>query len=240
MFAAIDIGNTRAKLGLFKNDKLVEVHSFENLYELKTVLDDLVIDKIIIASVKQSYDEILKVLNLKDDVLLLSSTTRLPFRNKYTSATLGIDRIALIAGAQVRYPSTKCLVIDVGTCITYDYINEQAEYLGGAISPGKEMRFKSLHNFTARLPLIEKDDYPLNEWLGNSTTTSIQSGVINGISGEIASFISQYEHKFGHMQVIITGGDAKFFESRIKATIFALPELLLVGLNAILRHNASN
>ena len=102
------------------------------------------------------------------------------------------------------------------------------------------MRFKSLHNFTARLPLVELSDEWQNNWLGTSTETSISSGVVNGICGEMEGFIKNYESRFGSIKVLMSGGDAKFFESKIKATIFAHPELLLVGLNAILKHNASS
>jgi len=241
MFATIDIGNTLAKLGLFEDDELIAQFSFQNLQEMFERLNDYSVHKYIIASVKQPYNEISKKLSLNpDQTIFLDQKTTLPFINKYKSSTLGIDRIALVAGAQSKFPQKNVLVIDAGTCITYDFITNESFYLGGAISPGAQMRFKSMYNFTARLPLLQLKNQPADEWLGNTTEASMSSGVINGIVGEMESFIQKYQESFGPTQVLISGGDAKFFESRIKATIFAIPELLLVGLNAILRHNASS
>ncbi|GAB3328422.1 type III pantothenate kinase [Marivirga atlantica] len=240
MFATIDIGNTLAKLGLFKDDELIAQFSFQNLAEMKETLTSYSIDKYIIASVNQPYEEISLQLSLNSDqAMFLDQQTNIPFINKYKSSTLGIDRIALVAGAQSKFPQKNVLVIDAGSCITYDFITDKSAYLGGAISPGAQMRFKSMHNFTARLPLLQLKNQPADEWLGNTTEASMSSGVINGIVGEMEAFIRKYQESFGPTHVLISGGDAKFFESRIKATIFAIPELLLVGLNAILRHNAS-
>ena len=238
MYAALDVGNTLVKIGIFNADKLEEKYTFNSLDEVRPILSKKSIQKIIISSVKQAYEDIIEELQLQQNTLTLNFHTPLPFNNLYRSATLGIDRIALVAGAQNYFKEQACLVIDMGTCITYDLIDSQGNYKGGAISPGLDMRFKCLHNFTARLPLVGKSDDPV--WLGDDTITSIQSGVIHGISGELNSFIAQYKKDHGDLKVILSGGNANYFESRIKASIFAIPELLLVGLNAILRHNASS
>ncbi len=236
MNAAIDIGNTRAKLGIFEDDKLVSFETFNVLEDLTNVINKNNISKLIVSSVKEQNDVIKQLLNKDQEVFFLDFNTPLPFNNHYQSPTLGLDRIAVIAGAQTLFPDENTLAIDMGTCITYDVLEQGSHYNGGAISPGIHMRFKSLHNFTARLPLVTVD-HEINI-LGKTTEECIQSGVIHGVSGEIGAFITTYKEKFNPLNVIITGGDAKYFESKIKATIFAIPELVLVGLNAILRHNA--
>ncbi|MFQ3213808.1 MAG: type III pantothenate kinase [Marivirga sp.] len=238
MNAAIDVGNTLVKVGVFKKDKMIEQHSFTSLQMLKKRIDLSSFEKLIVASVNQPYDEINDALQLPASTYYLTTNTSLPFFNHYASNSLGIDRIALAAGANKLFPNQNNLIIDMGTCITYDLVNKDNEYIGGAISPGVNMRFKSLHTFTARLPLIPSE--PLHEVdIGNTTEDSIMSGVTNGVVGELEYFISKFENKFGDINIILCGGNANFFESKIKATIFAIPQLLLEGLNAILKHNAS-
>jgi type III pantothenate kinase len=238
MNAVIDVGNTLVKVGIFKKDKMIEKHSFTSLQRLKDTIDLSSYEELIIASVNQPYNEIGEALQLPASTSYLTSNTSLPFINLYASTSLGIDRIALAAGANALFPNQNTLVIDMGTCITYDLINKKNEYEGGAISPGVNMRFKSLHTFTARLPLIPSA--PLRDIdLGNTTEDSIMCGISSGVVGELEYFISKYQNKFEDINIILCGGDANFFERRIKATIFAIPELLLQGLNAILKHNAS-
>ncbi len=237
MNAAIDIGNTKVKLGFFEGEKLVSFENFQYLEELSSVLKKEEIDRVIISTVKEIPEEVIKKLQLNNIPLFLDIKTPVPFENLYQSDTLGLDRIAVTAAASVLYPRQNTLAIDLGTCITYDFLEQGKSYLGGAISPGIHMRYKSLHNFTARLPLINTIQ-PV-DYIGTTTEQSIQSGVIHGISGEMEAFINFYREKYNPLNVIITGGDTKYFESKIKATIFAIPELVLVGLNAILRHNAS-
>ena len=162
----------------------------------------------------------------------------LPIQNLYsTPETLGVDRIAAVCGAQTTFPNEKCLVIDMGSCITYDYLNEKGEYHGGSISPGLNMRFKAVHTFTAKLPLVKPLADPA--LIGTTTASNIQSGVINGLTEEIKGIISLYQHKFGNIRVILCGGDAHFFENKLKGVIFAIPELVLIGLNSILSHNVN-
>ena len=236
--AALDIGNTLVKVGIFNADTLMKKQVFNSLEESIKYLLSEKLDRMVVASVKHDPEELNALLPSKLGALVLKYTTPVPFKNKYRSASLGIDRIALVAGALTLSHNKPAMVIDAGTCITYDYVNQEGEYLGGAISPGLDMRFKSLHTFTAKLPLVEAVNSA--NWIGNDTPSCMQSGVLNGIIGEINGFIEVYQEHHPDLQVFITGGSANYFESKIKETIFAVPELLLVGLNAILKHNASN
>jgi type III pantothenate kinase len=172
-------------------------------------------------------------------VFMLDHKLPLPIKNNYgTPETLGVDRIAAVCGAQQIFPFQNCLVIDAGTCVTFDIIDKDGVYYGGAISPGMHMRFKAVHTFTARLPLISP--VPEAKLIGDSTETSIQSGVINGMAAEMVGIIQRYQVKFNDLRVILCGGDTLFFENKLKASIFASPELVLVGLNSILIYNVSH
>ncbi len=235
MNLAIDVGNTKTKIGFFKEDRLESTKTFESLYELNQFLDSKEIDSAIISSVNTTYDKILAELSTLQKPILFNTETPLPFKNQYKSKTIGLDRLAAVAGAQILYPNKDALVIDLGTCITYEFLEQGKTYHGGAISPGMNMRFKSMHNFTARLPLVKPEE--AGDWISNSTEGAMLSGVVHGIQAEIDAYIQEIQSKYAPLTVIITGGDAKFFESKIKATIFAIPELVLVGLNAILRYN---
>ena len=148
-----------------------------------------------------------------------------------------MDRIASACGAFQLFPRENTLSIDAGTCITYEFTDADGNYRGGGISPGLNMRFKAVHTFTAKLPLISaKQNAPL---VGNTTETSIQSGVINGLIAEIDGIIDRYQREFGAVRVILCGGDTRFFENQLKASIFASPELVLIGLNSILNYNVT-
>ena len=129
-------------------------------------------------------------------------------------------------------------MIDAGTCITYDFITKQCEYLGGAISLGIQMRYKALHEFTAKLPLLEPNE--LQNFIGVDTNTSIHSGVINGVSNEIDGIIKQYQKKYQELTVVLTGGDTYFLSKQLKSVIFAHPNFVLEGLHTILIHNLAN
>jgi type III pantothenate kinase len=237
MNLAIDVGNTKTKIGIFKNDTLELTKTFDSLSELNQFLDSKELNSAIISSVNIPYEDLLKKLSVLHKPLLLNNKTPLPFKNKYKSETIGLDRIAAVAGAQTLYPNLNSLVIDLGTCITYEVLEKGNVYYGGAISPGLYMRFKSMHNFTARLPLVKPE--PISTYIADNTSDAMQSGVVFGIQAEIEAYIQEVKRKYSPLTTIITGGDAKFFESKIKAPIFAIPELVLVGLNAILRYNAS-
>ncbi|MGK4566100.1 type III pantothenate kinase [Flavobacterium sp. 3HN19-14] len=155
-----------------------------------------------------------------------------PFQNDYeTPLTLGIDRMVLAAGATLQFPNRNRLVIDAGTCVTYDFVDENNHYLGGAISPGFRLRYESLHNYTAKLPLLPLENP--EHFIGKSTNYAIHSGVVNGLVNEIDGFISQYQQQYSNFTIILTGGDAEFLAKRLKNTIFANSNFLLESLNAL-------
>ncbi len=230
----IDFGNTRTKAAIFKSGNILE--KLDNLVaeDIPALIDQFKPEHTIVSSVSKSMGELESIIG--KDALFLSHRTKLPFKIAYNSpSTLGLDRIAAVAGAQHAFTNTNCLVIDSGTCVTYDLIDKNGVYHGGGISPGINMRFKALNTFTANLPLVDSAENV--NLVGQTTKESIQSGVIYGIIGEIEQFIRMYKDKFADLQIIICGGDAKYFENRLKADIFASPELVLTGLNRILLYN---
>lgn len=239
MNLVIDIGNSKVKVAVFELDTIITTAVFDEinfLDELKRISNQYAIERSIVSSVKDIDEEYLEELQKLPFLITLNSDTQLPFKNLYaTPSTLGNDRIALAAAAASIYPSQNSLVIDAGTCITYDFINAKNEYLGGAISPGIDMRYKSLHQYTGKLPLLSKnEEFNL---IGTSTSVSIHSGVINGVICEIKGVIAQYEQDFGDLTIVLTGGDTKFLFKQLKNSIFANQNFLLSGLNKILTFN---
>lgn len=239
MHLVIDIGNTFIKIGLFEKDKLHIHASFSHQdfeHEMLHLKKNYNINQVILSSVgKLTEEQKQKVFSLFD-CHVLTQQSQLPFINKYqTPHTLGVDRIALAASAVGRFPNTNVLVIDSGTCITYDFVNESNEYLGGAIAPGIQSRYKSLHDYTANLPLLEKE-IPEN-YIGNNTNSSIHSGVVNGIAREIDGIINQYSDDYEKLTVVLTGGDAEFLAKQLKNSIFVRPFFLLEGLYIISKLN---
>jgi type III pantothenate kinase len=236
MNLAIDVGNTRVKIAVFEKDKLVELFVFNKtkiLSEIKDILKKHEISTGIMSNVASISDSKLKKIKNLVQIHIISSLTEVPFKNLYkTPETLGVDRIALVAGAVSQFSGHNVLVIDAGTCITFDFVNSEGEYIGGAISPGLKMRFNSLNHFTANLPLLEKDD--LIDFIGKNTKESMNSGVINGVIQEIDGVINQYKKKFLDLTVVLTGGDTNFLAKQLKSSIFANQNLLLHGLNKIL------
>lgn len=236
MNLVVDYGNSSAKVAIFNHLELVEKHAFKEMSELKSFLEQSHADNLIVSSVTTEADRITSwAVNAKQK-FILSHTLRLPIKILYkTPHTLGVDRIAGACGALQLFPGCSSLVIDAGTCITYDFIDAKGDYHGGGISPGLLMRFKAVHTFTARLPLVTPTELP--DLIGNSTEASIQSGVIYGLIGEIDGIIARYRTQFPDLKVILCGGDARFFENKLKDLIFASPDLVLVGLNSVLIHN---
>jgi len=168
--------------------------------------------------------------------MTLSHKTKVPIKNLYgTPKTLGLDRLAVMVAAAVTYPGKSALVIDIGTCMTYDYLEEGKNYLGGNIAPGVELRLKGMHHFTSALPLVDRAFN--QEQLGKSTKTALQNGAVWGIKLEIEAFIKTLTKKRGKMVVILTGGDASYFGEQLDSKIFVAPNFLLKGLNAILEYN---
>ena len=235
----IDTGNTRTKLAIFKNDvlqSLLKVKTKKVLKQLNTLFEEFKISNCIISSVTNIDDGVLDYLEKNINFLIiLNSETQIPFKNLYTTPkTLGVDRIALMAASQKKYPNTNVLVIDAGTCITYDLLNSRNEYFGGAIAPGINMKYKAMHHFTANLPLL-KPKAVLKA--GNSTKNTMHQGVINGTLLEIEGVISQYKKNNDNLTVVLTGGDTIFLAKLLKSSIFANPNFLLEGLNHILNYN---
>ncbi|MEC7864168.1 MAG: type III pantothenate kinase, partial [Bacteroidota bacterium] len=189
----------------------------------------------IISSVKEINSEILSILDYYKG-FILSKNTPVPIKNNYkTPNTLGKDRLVAVIGALYLYPKKDIIVFDAGTCLTIDFVSAKGEYIGGRISPGIEMRYKALHTFTDKLPLVQKEK--TTSIIGDDTTSSISSGVQQGILAEVNSIISEYRSKNPDTVVVITGGDSFFFEKELKNGIFANPNLVLVGLNEILDFN---
>ncbi|NQX97863.1 MAG: type III pantothenate kinase [Flavobacteriales bacterium] len=233
----IDQGNTFAKLAVFEQDKLVASQVFNELNNeiINLFISDYTIENAIISSVKKRMDKnLLKKYNLTH----LTHLTPLPLQLKYkTPETLGVDRVAAVVGAISKYKCTNLLVIDIGTCITYDFVNSKKEYLGGAIAPGFEMRFKALNHFTEKLPLIKFDKKQV-KLIGNTTESAIVSGVYNGMKNEIEGTINSYLLQYEALKIVVTGGDINLFDLEPKNRIFASEFLVLKGLNEILNYNA--
>lgn len=237
----IDAGNTSIKMAVFKRSQLLTVKQLALdafCQAVKLIFEEYPgIRKAIVSSVSNLDKRGLDILHIFCPVHVLSHSSRLPFKNSYaTPNTLGVDRMALATAAFYYNPHANTLVVDAGSCITYDIVNDYGEYLGGAISPGLRMRYKAMHEQTSRLPLLEPTDEFL-DYIGNSTHSSMHSGVINGICLEIDGMVQQYGSRFSHLTVILTGGDGLFLSKRLKSTIFANSNFLLEGLNYLLEYN---
>jgi type III pantothenate kinase len=251
MNLVIDVGNTSAKAAIFVDNRVIK--RIENLDEkaLMNVLAQEKINHIIFSSVNHHAEKLLSIctppwITSSVSVFKLSYLLPLPIKVLYkTPATLGMDRVAAVTGATILYPNTNSLLIDAGTCITFDYIDSHLQYHGGAISLGLQMRFRALHEFTAKLPLFSKSNYTKeNSFIGESTQTSMVSGVINGIIHEIEGMIDLFKEKFGNLQVIFCGGDGLFLyelvKDKLKNTALLLSyqqDALFIGLNRILQYN---
>lgn len=232
MELVLDFGNTSIKVACFEENEMTDFFLCQELEPIHQLIREQQPNQIIISSVTKQHLPLLAL----ENVLELTHKTKLPIKNLYeTPNTLGVDRLAGVIGAITKFPTQHCLVIDAGTCITYDFITKDKQYLGGSISLGSQMRFRALNNFTNALPLEELNSSV--ELIGTSTQTAIQSGVFHGIVHEMNGIVESYQAQFGKVQTIICGGDAKYFESTIKAHIFADSNLVLTGLHTILRYN---
>ena len=236
----VDQGNTLTKIAVFDRDELQYRGSHDNndvLQELESLEEKFPgISHCILASVGDLGKDLVEYLESSRETMLLDHNTKVPFTNKYgTPETLGVDRIALVSAAVREYPGKNTLIIDAGSCITYDFVNSETEYLGGTISPGLNMRYQAMHTFTANLPLLSPS-LPLKT-IGDSTDNSMHSGVLQAVIFEIEGFVNWYSDKFDDLTVILTGGDAHFLRDSLKSDIFANSNFLLEGLNYILEHN---
>ena len=229
----IDIGNTLVKFAIFNNDQLVEILKTSEIEigKVNTLIKEFDIKNVIISSVRKEMNW-----NLDVEVIHLSHKTSLPINLNYKNPeTFGKDRIANIVAVSVEYPNKNVVVIDAGTCITYDFINKNKEYLGGRISPGLEMRYKSLKEFTELLPKLSISGE--SKFIGDDTESSICSGVEQGVLSEVNSLISGFRKENEDLIVVVTGGNTFFFENALKNSIFADQNLVLKGLNIILKYN---
>lgn len=243
MNLVIDIGNTRTKFSVFnKGEVLITVPVNEFLPEHIDVLQNEHPDlqKVILSSVKDYSPDLKKALQNKFAYFLeLDENTPLPIENCYrTPETLGKDRIAAAAGAFDLYPDTNLLIIDTGTAITFDILNEKHQFLGGNISPGIEMRYKALNRFTGKLPLISHKRF--DKLYGTTTEEAILAGVQNGVAFEVDKAIDTFKEFYKNLKVIITGGDADFFDKKLKNSFFVNFNLTALGLNCILEYNGQN
>lgn len=240
----IDIGNTFSKLAIFNNRSLKNIVQVDTLSVnyLSNFLNDNTVDNSIISSVNTQVDELEKVLTSKTRYFRFTSSSSSGITNQYkTPQTLGLDRYAAVIGANFIYPNQNCLVIDAGSCITYDFVDDKNNYWGGSISPGIKMRLKAMNKFTGRLPLLEPN-IEMNIEYGYDTNSSMLSGVQKGVVYEAIGFINSYQVKWPDLKVVLCGGDVKFFDTELKNSIFAHtlktePQLVLIGLNEVIYYN---
>ena len=235
-----EIGNTRSKLAVFNSNEIIDtiVENDISIDLVQTIVEKYSgIQSSILSSVKDSdFDMISFLKSHFDNFIELNENTILPIENNYkTKSTLGKDRIAAVVGANNIFPNTNVLVIDMGTAITFDFINSKNQYLGGTISPGLEMRFRALNHFTNKLPLLSKsEEFSL---IAESTESAIISGVQNGIIHEINGYVESLKTQYNDLKIFLTGGDAIFFDKKLKSTIFVNLNLNHTGLNTILEYN---
>jgi type III pantothenate kinase len=239
MNLVIDIGNTLQKIAVFNNDDCVDFQSVSIITEdiLTAIFNRYTIKYSIVSFVAEVDAQVMLFLQNHTQRVHYTHETKLPITILYESIdTLGLDRIANAVGAAALYPARNVLSIQVGTCLVLDFVNEKGEYLGGSISPGMKMRFETLHQKTNNLPYLSaKKTHP--NILGTDTNGSLSSGVIHGICCEIDGFIEYYKKKFNNLIVLLSGGDANFLKKSIKNTIFAAPNVVLKGLNEIIKYN---
>ncbi|EGV43367.2 type III pantothenate kinase [Bizionia argentinensis JUB59] len=238
----VDVGNTLVKLAVFQGGDLIDKEN-DVLENFNVNFEQLLkkypkIQKCILSSVGLLTDKQLEFAKKQLNILILNGETPLPFINDYkTPQTLGVDRIALVCAAVKNFPNQNTLIIDAGTCITYDFVTQTNHYLGGSISPGIRLRYTSLNNLTANLPLLTKE-VP-ETIIGDTTKSAIHAGVVLGSLFEIEGVILTYQRKYSDLTVILTGGDANFLSKQLKSSIFAHPNFLLEGLNYILQYNSN-
>jgi type III pantothenate kinase len=243
MILTLDVGNTRIKSAVFEDNTLLVTFVFEKSQLQNSLLKILKsykeVTDIVISAVsdieKNSFTSFSQTINIH----FVSHLDAFPFINNYkTPHTLGVDRMVLAAGATLLFPNQNRLIIDAGTCVTYDFIDENNHYLGGSISPGLAIRYQALHDYTAKLPFLSIKNP--DSFIGNSTPEAIHSGIVNGLVYEIEGFISDYGSKFSNFIIILTGGDTDFLANRLKNTIFANSNFLLESLNQTFQYNHKN
>lgn len=235
----LDFGNTLRKVAVFKNFELIEFKStsgdvIQIIEELRGLYPEM--KSAILSSVVKIDLHLMSYLKINFKFLYFDHQISVPIKNAYeTPETLGRDRLAAAVGAFMQFPKENVLVIDAGSSITYELISSEGEYLGGAISLGVQMRARALNHFTDQLPLVK---VPLTlSIIGKSTETCLQSGVLNGAVAEMNGMIESFSQIYQPLRIILTGGDAYYFEKRLNYNIFASENLVLTGLNYILNYN---
>ena len=230
----IDIGNTRTKLAFFKENAIDNIQVSESkLLDINRIEEGNRGVDIIVSSVKNTpYKG-----QQSSSVIFFDKNTLLPIENLYKSASIGMDRLASAVGASVEFPNRNCLIIDLGSAITIDFLSESGVFEGGNISLGMAFRFKALHNFTSKLPLV--DSKGVVSLTSKNTEDAIRSGVVNSILFELEAYIDAYRNRYSDVEIILTGGDGNFFAKQLKKRIFANENLVLIGLNRILNFNVN-
>jgi type III pantothenate kinase len=237
----LDIGNTFGKIRIDEAGKPPVYRRQLNDEDIIALIRELQPDNIIYCDVRGTGAELIAATGFDGKLLKLTHELPIPLKNCYqVPQTLGMDRLAAALGAWQQFPHQHTLVIDAGTCITYDFVTANAEFLGGMISPGLQMRLKAMHTFTAQLPLITTDFSQKPPLIGQNTTDAMLSGAFHGLSGEINGIISHYQSIFGRFNILLTGGDALFFDKTIKEANFVNENVVLDGLKAALDFNLVN
>jgi len=244
MTLVIDIGNTFTKIAVFERDELLHTSQFQAIEagNINNILNHYPVEKAIISTVKKNKEEWQTVLSEKVPLVYFNAKMTKGITNHYlTPETLGLDRLAAVIGARYLYPGKNSVIIDGGTCITYDSVDSGGNFYGGSISPGLNMRYKALNYYTSGLPLIDADKTFENDY-GDSTATAIRSGVQNGIKYELTGFLESYKKDMPELNIVLSGGDSIFFDTLLKNSIFAPyikiePHLVLKGLNAAIHNN---
>ena len=232
-FVIVDAGNTSVKVAHVKNSQILSVHRFAQVSDALTTISDA--DVVCASVLNENFRQFFIERGVSFYQITHQST--LPYKSAYESMeTIGVDRLCNMAAAFRLFGSQNCLVVDIGTCIKFDFISENNVYLGGSIAPGIELRYKALYEHTSQLPML--DFKSAVSIIGEDTNKSMHSGVINGIQHEIQGMIMRYEKDFGDLKILITGGDASYFEFPQKSNIFANKNLTLEGIVEIYEINA--
>lgn len=235
----LDYGNSMQKMQIMQGQVVVDTIckpclQIEDIqvYERKGA------QHVILSAVVEVPESMMNYLRTHFHVVIMDAHTRVPIVNRYAEAGLGTDRLAAAVAANNMFPHQAVLVIQMGTCITADFVNADGEYMGGSIAPGMYMRLKALHAFSAHLPQVEP--FVPEELIGNTTRSSIMTGVYYGIVDECKGIIARYREQYGDVKIILSGGDAKMFKNSIKNDIFAFSNIVMYGLNVILNYNVEN
>jgi len=232
-FVIVDAGNTSVKVAHVKNSQILSVHRFAQVSDALTTISDA--DVVCASVLNENFRQFF--IERGTSFYQITHQSTLPFKSAYGSMeTIGVDRLCNMAAAFKLFGSQNCLVVDIGTCIKFDFISENNVYLGGSIAPGIELRYKALYEHTSQLPML--DFKSAVSIIGEDTNKSMHSGVINGIQHEIQGMIMRYEKDFGDLKILITGGDASYFEFPQKSNIFANKNLTLEGIVEIYEINA--